>query len=81
LPTTHEQREATVIADLQSSFPDFAGGYLWAKVPDADDPPVFIAGDSSGQIGLEFVNWLDGVQMSASKRAEASGGRAAQLGG
>jgi hypothetical protein len=75
MPTTHEQREAMVITDLQASFPEFAGGYLWAKVPDGDDPPDFIAGISSGRVGLELVNWLDGAQMSVSKRAEASGGR------
>jgi hypothetical protein len=55
--------------DLEISFPDFTRkGLSW--VHNADDPPDFIAQGSSGPIGLELREWLDGQQMSAAQHRE-----------
>lgn len=71
--TTHEEREAAVMADLQTSFPSFADGYLWTKVPDGEDPPDFLADTSLGRVGLELVEWLDGAQMGPAQRRRGDG--------
>jgi hypothetical protein len=71
--TTHEEREAAVMADLQTSFPNFADGSLWTKVPDGEDPPDFLADTSLGRVGLELVEWLDGAQMGPAQRRRGDG--------
>lgn len=69
---THIQRERVVLTDLEASFPRFAGQAVsWAKVPDGQDPPDFLSRCSSGPIGLELVEWLDGDQMGPAKRRES----------
>lgn len=69
---THDQRENLVLADLQGSFPNFAGPSLsWIKVPEGQDPPDFISAGQRGAVGLELVEWLDGEQMGAAKTRES----------
>ena len=69
MPTTHCDRELATLTDLEISFPDFTGkGLSWVHNP--DDPPDFIAQGTSGPIGLELREWLDGQQMSASRHRE-----------
>jgi hypothetical protein len=62
---THAQREGAVMQELQSAFPGFAGVSTWAPVP--DDPPDFTGISSEGVVGLELVEWLNGVQMGAAQ--------------
>lgn len=61
--STHNEREAAVIQDLQASFPGFGGGQSWVEVPDGEDPPDLIGLSALGRTGLELVEWLDGSQM------------------
>ena len=69
---THDQREKLVLADLESSFPNFAGQALsWIKVPESQDPPDFISPGPRGAVGLELVEWLDGDQMGPAKARES----------
>ena len=68
---THNQREQTVLTDLETCFPDFSGELLsWEKVPDGQDPPDFISRVENGPIGLELIEWLDGEQMRPAKGRE-----------
>lgn len=61
-----------VLTDLEASFPHFAAQALsWTKVPDGEDPPDFLSRSSSGPIGLELVEWLDGDQMGPAKTRES----------
>jgi hypothetical protein len=69
---THIQRERVVLNDLEASFPDFTGrALLWTEVQAGQDPPDFIARGQSGPVGLELVEWLDGVQMTPAKTRES----------
>ena len=69
---THDQREQQVMADLERHFPYFAGFPLrWAKVPEGQDPPDFLAQTPAGTIGLELIEWLDGSQMGPAKGQES----------
>lgn len=69
---THIQREEPVLADLEASFPNFAGQALrWTKVPDRQDPPDFLSSGPNVRIGLELAEWLDGVQMGPAKGRES----------
>jgi hypothetical protein len=69
---SHAQRERGVLADLEASFPQFAGQTCsWDKVPDGQDPPDFISRDPSATIGLELREWLDGDQMGPAKARES----------
>jgi hypothetical protein len=69
---THDQREQTVLEDLEASFPCFAGRPLsWAKVPDGQDPPDFVCHDPAGIVGLELIEWLAGDQMGPAKGRES----------
>ena len=69
---THIHREQDVLANVEASFPQFAGQALsWTKVPDAQDPPDFLSRGPSGPIGLELVEWLDGGQMGPAKSRES----------
>ncbi len=77
---THDQREQVILADLEASLPHFAEEALsWAKVPDGQDPPDFLARGSRGPVGLELIEWLDGNQMGPAKgqRAHEDGVHAA----
>jgi hypothetical protein len=68
----HDRREQSVLTDLNTCFPNFAGHVSsWIKVPDGQDPPDFISRESGGMIGLELVEWLDGSQMGSAKTREA----------
>lgn len=61
-----------MLSDLDKHFPDFAGCPLsWAKVPDGQDPPDFLAHALHGLIGLELIEWLDGGQMTSAKGRES----------
>jgi hypothetical protein len=62
---SHTQREAIVIQELQTSFPGFADVSSWSPV--ADDPPDVIGSSPTGIVGLELVEWLDGIQMGAAQ--------------
>ena len=69
---THDQREQSVLADLEASFPNFTGEKLtWEKVPDGRDPPDFIASLPKRRVGLELIEWLDGGQMGPAKGRES----------
>jgi len=69
---THDRREQDVMADLEKHFPGFAGFQLaWAKVPEGQDPPDFLAQTPAGTIGLELIEWLDGSQMGPAKGRES----------
>jgi hypothetical protein len=69
---SHNQREQAVLADLETSFPNFAGQSLsWTKVPDGQDPPDFRSSGPCGPIGLELREWLDGNQMGPAKGRES----------
>jgi hypothetical protein len=69
---THDQREEQVMADLERHFPCFAGFPLtWAKVPEGQDPPDFLAQTSAGTFGLELIEWLDGSQTGPAKGRES----------
>jgi hypothetical protein len=69
---THDQREQSVLADLEANFPRFTGETLtWEKVPDGQDPPDFIASQPKRKIGLELREWLDGDQMGPAKTRES----------
>ena len=68
----HNQRERAVLADLETSFPNFSGQSLsWTKVPDGQDPPDFRSPGLYGSIGLELREWLDGNQMGPAKVRES----------
>ena len=42
--TTHHEREAAVLADVEANFPNFTGRPLaWEPVPEGQDPPDFIS--------------------------------------
>jgi hypothetical protein len=70
--TSHEKRESPVLADLEASFPNFAGqSFSWISVPKHQDPPDFISRSAKGAIGLELVEWLDGKQMGPAKARES----------
>ncbi len=65
---THDQREQQVLADLQTSFPNFGPDLChWTEVPDGADPPDFLGSGQAGKIGLELIEWLDGSQMGPAK--------------
>jgi hypothetical protein len=69
---SHHQREQAVLADLETSFPNFAGQLLsWTKVPDGQDAPDFLSPGPCGPIGLELREWLDGNQMGPAKGRES----------
>jgi hypothetical protein len=69
---THGEREQIVLADLEASFPHFAGELLsWNKVPDGQDPPDFLGVSQNGMLGLELTEWLDGEQMTSAKGRES----------
>ena len=68
---THDQREQEVLTDLERHFPNFAGQFAWTKVPEGQDPPDFLSRGSSGPIGLELIEWLDGEQMGPAKGRES----------
>jgi hypothetical protein len=70
---THDQREGLVLADLQASFPNFAGSDVchWTKVPDGADPSDFLSAGQTRRIGLELIEWLDRSQMEPAKGGEA----------
>jgi len=77
---THDQRENLVLADLEGSFPNFAGhAQSWIKVLDGQDPPDFISAGPRGAIGLELVEWLDGGQMGSAKARETQRDRIQQI--
>lgn len=69
---THIQREETVLADLEASFPNFVGQALsWTEVPDEQDPPDFLSSGPNRRIGLELTEGLDGAQMGPAKSRES----------
>jgi hypothetical protein len=69
---THDEREQTVLTDLETNFPQFMGTLeSWNKVPAGQDPPDFIGINSGGNLGLELVEWLDGEQMTLAKGRES----------
>jgi hypothetical protein len=69
---THDQREQTILNDLEASFPHFAGRELsWAKVPEGHDPPDFLGHGAGGSVGLELIEWLAGDQMGPAKERES----------
>jgi len=69
IASSHLASEQSILQDLERSFPDFTGEFLsWVHNP--DDPPDFIAQSSSGAVGLELTEWLDGDQMNAAQRRE-----------
>jgi len=60
------------MAQLERHFPGFSGFPLaWAKVPEGEDPPDFLAQAPVGTIGLELIEWLDGSQMGPAKGRES----------
>jgi hypothetical protein len=68
---SHDEREQTVLTDLDKNFPHFAGQSLtWSKVPEGGDPPDFLSPHQTGTLGLELIEWLDGEQMTAAKARE-----------
>ena len=68
---THVQREESVLTDLETNFPKFAGREAsWTGVAEGKDPPDFLS-HGSRPIGLELVEWLDGDQMTAAKTRES----------
>lgn len=70
--STHDDRERTVISELERFFPNFSGtASIWDKVSDGHDPPDFISRGPMGPIGLELVEWLDGNQMREAKARES----------
>jgi hypothetical protein len=68
---THDQREQEVLTDLEKHFPNFAGQFVWTKVPEGQYPPDFLSRGSSRPIGLALIEWLDGKQMGLAKGRES----------
>jgi hypothetical protein len=69
---THNQRERSILIDVEISFPEFAEHTgSWVKVPDGQDPPDFITRGPRWATGLELVEWLDGEQTGSAKTRES----------
>jgi hypothetical protein len=69
---TYIQRERAVLNDLEASFPDFTGRAVsWTELHAGQDPPDFISRGTSGTVGLELVEWVDGGQMTPAKSRES----------
>jgi hypothetical protein len=69
---THDQREQSVLSDLEACFPSFSGSpRTWIKVPDGQDPPDFLSHTQPRAVGLELIEWLEGGQMGLGKVRES----------
>lgn len=70
-PRSHHQREQEILTDIEAHFPAFAGQSIaWRPIAQGNDPPDFIGQTAHGLVGLEFVEWLDGSQMTPAKGRE-----------